>query len=461
MEQPPLAEQLLALLNGPERAPSRPVTYAPRQQEGLFGLSPQEWRSMAAAIFSAPPNNWVNEGLGMGLAGAFSSRDERRQTDASLRELWGAAGSLGLNPAEQAAIMALPPDQMQAVLSNLLMQGETRARYEPLTDANGNIIALVDPSSGKVINPSDYMPDQPEPRERLRPGDPSVMQRVIDLPDGTVRVLEEYPSDYAGQAWVDAQKAGNEGAGGNLQEWMGAQYGKRSGHSWQPVPEGYNDTYNPPREGPDGQMYVLLPVGPRPRETVEGRRLSGWFKRAANASRLLQTDEASEVLTNDWWGATATSMLGWTGLEGTIVPDEYRRVARAADDFLYVALRNDTGATVREDEGDIYRRIFIPMLGESGPVLQDKAVAREIFLQTLSANGSSEAALLNVIQQGGEIGASITEEMLDDARRRDAEVRAVGGFVGGGVEGDEGGVTLPDGRTISADDIYDALGDPQ
>lgn len=206
-----IAQQLLEMLNrgdaGGDQGGFVPAMPMAQPENTTLGLTREDWFRMAQAIWAGNPNDWIAS-LGQGLVAGYGGRDQRRQAQAALRDLWANAGGLGLTQQQVAVIQSLPPEEQMAALQKLIMQGEGEvAHYEPLLGPNGEIYALVNPKSGEVIDPSEYMPDTPrgELRTSPDPNDPGWDIITERQPDGTfVEVGRERSRKWADEAIEDA-----------------------------------------------------------------------------------------------------------------------------------------------------------------------------------------------------------------------------------------------------------------
>lgn len=422
-----IAQQLLEMLNrgdttGGNRGGFVPAVPMERPEGTLLGLSREDWFRMAQAIWAGDPNDWLAS-LGQGLVAGYGGRDRRRQAQAALRDLWANAGGLGLTQQQVAVIQSLPPEEQMAALQKLIMQGGSQSvRYEPITGPNGEIYALVDPSSGKVIDPSDYMPDTPkgETRTRPNPANPGMEQLLERQPDGSWAVIDEYPSSAGVDLWKGGAGAG--GGGAVTQDMLSDLYGSpRAGTGWTQVDEGAPGA----QRGPDGNFYAVRPLDGERLTEQQSKDISFLRRGSASDSALADPAVVESLTSGEYLYDYAPLDFG-----RAFQSDEYLNARAIAEDFLAVVLRKDTGAAVTNTEFERYGRIFVPLPWETGPVLETKARARQVFLDSLRRGLGRLAALAEVTNATG-----LTTEITDEDRARLEYGDATDALLNGGVNG--------------------------
>ena len=72
---------------------------------------------------------------------------------------------------------------------------------------------------------------------------------------------------------------------------------------------------------------------------------------------------------------------------------EYQKAQQAGTEFLQAILRKDTGAAITQEENDQYGRVYLPQLGDSQAVLDQKKKARKRAVVALEAGLNAEAML--------------------------------------------------------------------
>lgn len=114
-----------------------------------------------------------------------------------------------------------------------------------------------------------------------------------------------------------------------------------------------------------------------------------YYRRAFSANQEL-SDPALEAAL----GQFTDNFAGNFGGVGRLFQDaEYQKGKRAANEFLAMVLRKDTGAQVTNEEFALYGPMYIPMPGDKPELLEAKRKAREQFLAGMEM-GSGNAARL-------------------------------------------------------------------
>ncbi len=114
-----------------------------------------------------------------------------------------------------------------------------------------------------------------------------------------------------------------------------------------------------------------------------------YYRRAFSANQEL-SDPALETAL----GQFTDDFAGNFGGVGRLFQDaEYQKGKRAANEFLAMVLRKDTGAAVTEQEFSMYAPMYIPMPGDKPEVVQAKRQAREQFLAGMEMGSGTAAPL--------------------------------------------------------------------
>lgn len=114
-----------------------------------------------------------------------------------------------------------------------------------------------------------------------------------------------------------------------------------------------------------------------------------YYRRAFSANQEL-SDPALEAAL----GQFSDSFAGNFGSVGRLFQDaEYQKGKRAANEFLAMVLRKDTGAQVTNEEFNLYGPMYIPMPGDKPELIEAKRMARQQFLAGMEM-GSGNAAQL-------------------------------------------------------------------
>lgn len=131
-----------------------------------------------------------------------------------------------------------------------------------------------------------------------------------------------------------------------------------------------------------------------------------YFRRGVAANELLNGGLEDALLS---FGDTLAGKLGTAGRY--FQDAQYQQAKRAADEFLAIVLRKDTGAAVTKQEWDFYAPMYIPMPGDKPETVAAKRRAREEFLIGMSdAAGSARPIMVNA---GNEI-ANYSNDMTDE-----------------------------------------------
>lgn len=115
-----------------------------------------------------------------------------------------------------------------------------------------------------------------------------------------------------------------------------------------------------------------------------------YFRRGLSAHQELSQPEMEQALLQ--W---TDSIAGNFGVLGRKFQDaEYQQAKRAADEFLAMVLRKDTGAAVTAQEFELYGPIYLPMPGDKPEVIAAKRNAREQFLRGMEMGAGTAGPLI-------------------------------------------------------------------
>lgn len=135
----------------------------------------------------------------------------------------------------------------------------------------------------------------------------------------------------------------------------------------------------------------------------------GFLARGAEANKQLRTMD--EQLTN--FGQSTLAPLLPLGLGNYTKSPEFRQAKVAADQFLTVILRKDTGAAVTPQEFDLYGPMFLPVPGDDKGTIEQKRRMRDVAvlaiqsgLGTAEAIGKANLAVLGLDDAAQSLGAT-------------------------------------------------------
>ena len=328
--------------------------------------------------------------------------------------------------AEQLAPSALgsPQTAMQgldAVASALLARSKTR-KADKMQDA---LLAELGPAS-PIAFALMGIPQAAVPKYRLgtnfHPGGPAVVgedgPELLMLPRGAKVVPNPMTMAY------DDRQTGGFGMGdaatdAELQDLSPEERQRilEQINQGVPAPEALQpDWYDP--IGPQGNLSTegmvqtaqaegetatdALPYGDA--KLTEGQSKDiNYYRRGFSANQELSDPKLEAAL-----GQFTDSFAGNFGALGRVFQDEdYQKGKRAANEFLAMVLRKDTGAAVTNQEFELYAPMYIPMPGDKPGVIEAKRNARRQFLAGMEMGSGTAAPLYGKVRK--EIG-----EMSDD-----------------------------------------------
>jgi hypothetical protein len=158
-------------------------------------------------------------------------------------------------------------------------------------------------------------------------------------------------------------------------------------------------------EAEGGTATDALPYGDT--KLTEGQSKDvGYFRRGYSANQELEDPKLEAALLQ-----FTDNFAGNFGGVGRLFQDaEYQKGMRAANEFLAMVLRKDTGAAVTNQEFELYGPMYIPMPGDKPELLAAKRNARSQFLKGLEMGSGTAAPLFNTARQ--EIGEMSDDDLL-------------------------------------------------
>lgn len=121
----------------------------------------------------------------------------------------------------------------------------------------------------------------------------------------------------------------------------------------------------------------------------------GYFTRGTAANTLLTNPKMEKALTQ----FTDTFAENFGGVGRLFQDAEYQEARRAANEFLAVILRKDTGAAVTPAEFDLYGPMYLPMPGDKQELIDAKRKAREIALTGIEMGLGTAAPLGQIAKE--------------------------------------------------------------
>lgn len=117
-----------------------------------------------------------------------------------------------------------------------------------------------------------------------------------------------------------------------------------------------------------------------------------YFRRAYSANMELSDPKLEMALTQ-----FSDNFANNFGGVGRLFQDaEYQKARRAANEFLAMVLRKDTGAAVTNQEFELYGPIYLPMPGDKPEVIEAKRNARQQFIKGLEMGSGTAAPLYGI-----------------------------------------------------------------
>ena len=115
-----------------------------------------------------------------------------------------------------------------------------------------------------------------------------------------------------------------------------------------------------------------------------------YFRRGLSAHQELSQPEMEKALLQ--WTDTIAGNFGTLGRK--FQDAEFQQAQRAANEFLAMVLRKDTGAAVTAQEFELYGPIYLPMPGDKPEVIAAKRNAREQFLRGMEMGAGTAGPLI-------------------------------------------------------------------
>lgn len=170
--------------------------------------------------------------------------------------------------------------------------------------------------------------------------------------------------------------------------------------------------------GPDGKPIMTRGPAPTGKPLTEGQSKDVGFATRARAA-LTTLEPIADSLT-----ARGDTMLNSPliplGLGREYQSENFQVANNAGQNLLLAILRKDTGAAVTPTEEKTYGDVFLPRPGDSGPLLEQKAQARELAVAGLEQGMTADAILAQgraIMQATGEKkppSAGAGAQMSDD-----------------------------------------------
>ncbi len=131
-----------------------------------------------------------------------------------------------------------------------------------------------------------------------------------------------------------------------------------------------------------------------------------YFRRAYSANQELSDPTLEAAL-----GQFTDDFAGNFGGVGRLFQDaDYQKGKRAANEFLAMVLRKDTGAAVTSEEFALYAPMYIPLPGDKPEVVEAKRRAREQFLAGMEMGSGTAAPLYGKARK--EVSAMSDDDLL-------------------------------------------------
>lgn len=140
--------------------------------------------------------------------------------------------------------------------------------------------------------------------------------------------------------------------------------------------------------GDDAGDDLSLPYGDAKLTEAQSKDV-GFFRRGTAANMALDDSKMESALTQ----YTDSFAEGFGAVGRAFQDEDYQMARRAANEFLAVILRKDTGAAVTDHEFDIYGKIYLPMPGDKPAVVKAKREARKQALVGLEMGLGTAAPL--------------------------------------------------------------------
>ena len=182
---------------------------------------------------------------------------------------------------------------------------------------------------------------------------------------------------------------------------------------WQ---EGRNSSFIPGAEYQTADMSGIdvnnLPYGDA-KMTGDQSKTVGYLRRGMFANQQLSDPQMEKALTQ----YTDTFAGNFGGIGRKFQDEEFQVAKRAADEFLAVILRKDTGAAVTREEFALYGPMYLPQPGDKPALIEAKRKAREEALVGMEMGLGDAGAMGAVIRRDVGQGAAPADMSDDDLRK--------------------------------------------
>jgi hypothetical protein len=138
-----------------------------------------------------------------------------------------------------------------------------------------------------------------------------------------------------------------------------------------------------PMVGPDGKPLVK-PASETEKPLTEGQAKAVLFASRMQASDKVLADLARKGTSTGVPGATKNNAVG--DVITAMSPPEQQQLVQAKRDFVNAVLRRESGAVISPDEFANAERQYFPQIGDSRPVIEQKARNRRAAIEGMRAD---------------------------------------------------------------------------
>lgn len=296
----------------------------------------------------------------------------------------------------QEAINAIPSPQMAASQQALAGGGGptvANAARMPAVDPRLQALhGLMQASGGKLVSPVDYLKEA-NPRDEF-----------VTLAPGSVRVnartnqpVFTAPKEQKESPFIEQMRAaGIDPASPEGQGMLRDMLRKQSTHSpavtvsYGAPQAGVDDKGNPvffqPSKGGGAPAIVpnVRPAAKEEKSLTEGQAKAVLFSSRMQAADKVMADLARKGFSTTIPGATKNSVLG--DVITAASPAEQQQLVQAKRDFVNAVLRRESGAVISPEEFANAERQYFPQIGDSRPVIEQKARNRRAAIEGMRAD---------------------------------------------------------------------------
>lgn len=296
----------------------------------------------------------------------------------------------------QEAINAIPSPQMAASQQALAGGGGptvANAARMPAVDPRLQALhGLMQASGGKLVSPVDYLKEA-NPRDEF-----------VTLAPGSVRVnartnqpVFTAPKEQKESPFIEQMRAaGIDPASPEGQGMLRDMLRKQSTHSpavtvsYGAPQAGVDDKGNPvffqPSKGGGAPAIVpnVRPAAKEEKPLTEGQAKAVLFSSRMQAADKVMADLARKGFSTTIPGATKNSVLG--DVITAASPAEQQQLVQAKRDFVNAVLRRESGAVISPEEFANAERQYFPQIGDSRPVIEQKARNRRAAIEGMRAD---------------------------------------------------------------------------